>query len=1045
MESLHEKKILIEEDSILDSDSSPYAVAPNSWVNMQNMRVATTDKDATNAGQFIGGTRLLSTPQPSTNFITIGTVSDEENGRFLKFQFNTTGRQDKIICYDKNTNTEYDVLLSSQVTGGLNFSKNSLIHSAAIVNGLAYWVDGDNNQPRKINIDAAIKANNPSFITDQVPYIFPINFSEITLIKPPPIYPATILKINDPSVLANLIARESFQFAFQYVYYDNETTVVGMYSGATQVNIDSENFNAITVSMGPSFFPPWETVPDTVRIVRLIARRQNGVPEGSNTANVIKTWDKEVASEAAEIAAQNAQTTPLTYTFYNNVNGEAIAPTNVLRAFDSVPIYSEGLAYAGQRLFLGNNTEGYDAPSETSLSITKHTVIAPSVYPSPVFLEMASYKWGIAFYDFAMRKCTVVTNDSLIMTTPIRGLVTFTVVDYVTWNLSNTNAANEIPEWAYYYAPVRTLNQRTRFFIESISFTSKYATKDTGGNYVFASNTYTPPVVGIGLYTGPLIQAGLGYTFEEGDLCLLKTTTFPGAIYGVYPVVAQQGNYIVIKVPNIGDLSLLNLTYQIYKPYKSQENEPYFEIGNAYAVLNPATSSRAYSDLTANVFGDSFILDRTFTGIGAPVVYSPYAMSRNDSYYKQWNISVGKINIVSLLGQVKKRQYFRWSNTFIPNTAINGLSTFDSLDEASVSEDCGSITKLILTSKAQKEGVIMLCICAIETNSVYLGESQIIDSTGATQFFTQSKGVVSTINVLKGSFGTINPESVVEYRGRVYFYSAITGKYIQYSENGLFAISDYKMTRFWNQFSLQYQSMIASEIEALGSRPFIFSTIDPNHNELLISIPKLSNEPPKGYLPDYPQTIYPFDILDFQAKTLVFKLDFGAGRPKWMGSYSWINTEYFAVLQNELYSFKNGFTYLHNQPNYNEFYGVLYSSKIMHLANKEISKPKIYYNFSSQSNLRPNFVYFYNSYPIQQASDLVDNDFKPLEGYFFAVLFRNKLVPTDAGFTTDGLLTGEVMRNAYMYVLCEWRVEDNKPLSLEFLNIGYALSRGIPV
>lgn len=1043
MQSLQEKKILIEDDSALDADSSPYAVAPNAWINMQNMRIATTDKNATNAGQFIGGTKLLSIPQPSINYLTIGTCVDEENGMFVKFQFNTTGRQDRIVAYYKNFNIEYDVLLSSQVIGGLNFSKRSLIHSAVIIKGMLYWVDGENNQPRKINLQSAIKANNPSFVTDQRPYTFPINFSEITLIKPPPVYAPGFVKFNDSAVLANLIASHSFQFAFQYIYYDNERTTIGLYSAATEVNIDSENFNSISVTMRDFFSANWEFIPNTVRIVRLIVRRQNGVPEGSDIANVIKTWDKEILAQAAEIAANNAQITALNYLFYNNVNGEAIAKGDVLKAFDSVPIFSDTLAYANQRLFLGNNTEGYNVPKSTSLSITKNLILSPFGTGTPVYMDMATYNWGMNFYDFAMRKCSVVTNESLIMTTPIRVALTATVVDFITWTLSNANAVNEIPAEAYYYAPDRTLNQRTRFFIDSISITSKYATKDANGDYVFTSDTYTPPVVGIGLNTTALVQAGLGYTFSEGDLCLLTLRPTPGTVYGVFPVIGQVGNYIIIKAQNIGDLSTLDLRFQIYTPYNTSENEPYYELPAMYKVLNPGQPTRSYQTLTGTFFGDAFIVDRNLTGIGATVPYQSYAMSRNDAYYKQWNISVGKVNVVSQLGQVKKTQYFRWSNTFTPNTAINGLSTFDSLDQIPVSEDCGSITKLILTSKAQIEGIIMLCICAIETNSVYLGESQIIDSTGATQFFTQSKGVVSTINVLKGSFGTINPESVIEYRGRVYFYSAITGKYIQYSENGLFAISDYKMTRFWNQFTLEYQSLTQQEIEDLGGRPFIFSTIDPNHNELLISIPKLSNDPPKGYLPDYPNAIYPFDILDFQGKTIVYKLDFGVGRPKWMGSYSF-NPEYFVVLQNELYGFKNGHTYLHNQSNYNEFYGILYSSKIMMIANKEISKPKIYYNVSSQSNLRPNFCYFYNNYPIQQSSDLVDNDFAEKEGAFFAAIFRNKLIPTVDGFTTDGLLTGEVIRNAYMFVMIEWRVGE-KPLSLEFINIGYSISRGIPV
>jgi len=164
----------------------------------------------------------------------------------------------------------------------------------------------------------------------------------------------------------------------------------------------------------------------------------------------------------------------------------------------------------------------------------------------------------------------------------------------------------------------------------------------------------------------------------------------------------------------------------------------------------------------------------------------------------------------------------------------------------------------------------MLALCNSEINSIYLGETQITDSTGKTQFFSASQSVISTINILKGNYGCISPESVVQYRGKVYFVDLANGRVVQYSDNGLDAISNVKMSRFWKNWSYKYQSLTKAEIEVFGDRPYIFSMVDSGHDELLISLPKLSNNPPKGYLPDYPSTVYPFDILDYQGKTLVY-------------------------------------------------------------------------------------------------------------------------------------------------------------------------------
>lgn len=1227
MQGQQEKKYFLSEDSRLNSDDAAFAVSPNSWVNLENCRTGTTDKGVTGVVESIGGTLLLSTPQPSINYLGIGSAADDENGRFAEFKFNTTGTQHKITCYYKSTGIEYDVLLSSQVTGGLNFSKNSPIHSAVVVNGLLYWVDGTNNQPRKINLEAAIKGNYPSFVTTQAPYTFPLNFSEITIIKPTAALAPNIQKDFDATFLNNFIANNAFEFSHQFIWYDNETTVTGCYSVNSRLNTPTEDYNRVVVTMSP-----FQLIPSSVRIVNLVVRYSN-----ENNAFVVKTWDREVGAEATEIDAQNDGSALLTYNFYNSISGEFLAPVEVLRPFDDVPLYSETIEAFKNRIGLANNEHGMNTPATTSFALRRGTTIelssssqntplialrygygglgpdygysgwyvylsfaqvpgyylingtdttsmgSPNFPPLPakptsvvyttgltfkgatvsetivntkppstayptrisettdgsivtitgisqttynVMSQLGVFYGGIVFYDFAMRKCgvsnhnpntsytlyktsgsainflipgantvaivnsfgayiapgdrieivstasagtytvseveyniglssyvltivepapTIVLSSSVIniyipnstfVKTPRRTFTYNTAISGLDWSLSNTDALNEIPEEAYYYCPVLTLNQRTRFFVQAFTNTAKYATKDINGNYVFTSTIFLNTVVGIGINTEALVQAQLGYTFTEGDICILIRGDND---YFQIPVIGQDGNYIILKAEDIGNLNNIQFVYEIYTPYKTSANEPYFEMGGMMQIDNPGTALREYSILSGSFRSDSYAITRNYSTF----TYFAGAMSPNDLFYKRWDNDGGKINVVTKLGRLKKGKYIIWSDNFIPNTAINGLSTFRSENQIPVPEDCGDIYKLVLTSKVQAEGTVMLSICANETNSLYLQETQVTDSTGATQFFAASDNVISTINTLKGSRGTTHPTSVIRYRGNVYWWDNLNGKIVQYSVNGLFDISDYKMVRFWNLFTLQFNSMTPEEIEALGSRPFVFGGIDPMHSELLFSIPKLSNTPPKGYLPDYSDKIYPFDILDFQRKSIVYKLDLGLGNPKWLGSYS-ITAETFISINNELYSIKNGHLYLHNQPNYNEIYGVQYSTKIMIVANAELNKPKVYNNISSESNLVPSFVYFYSEYPIQQASDLVDLDFKNLEGIFYATIFRNKLIPTAAGYTTDGLLTGEKMRNTAMMIMLEWRV-GTTPLQLKFINIGFQVSLGNPV
>ena len=103
--------------------------------------------------------------------------------------------------------------------------------------------------------------------------------------------------------------------------------------------------------------------------------------------------------------------------------------------------------------------------------------------------------------------------------------------------------------------------------------------------------------------------------------------------------------------------------------------------------------------------------------------------------------------------------------------------------------------------------------------------------------------------------------------------------------------------------------------------------------------------------------------------------------------------------------------------------------------------PKVYDNFVSESNIIPNFVYFYNEFPYLQTSDLVGTDFVQLEGIWYANILRNKVVPTVSGNVYTGLLTAEVMRNTNMYVLAEYS-PTSEPLQLRLIQLGLSISKG---
>lgn len=1016
----------------LNADDDLFAIKLNEVINMQDCRIGSTDKGVTATVESVGGTLLLSTPSPSVSFIEIGNIEDDPNNRIIYFYYNLNTTQHKIEVYDKTAGIIYLVLLSSQIDGGLNFNKDYPIHSGRIESGYAYWTD-DYNSPRVLNIDAGIKMNNPSYVTDEVAYTNPLEAEVISLIRKPSTMSLRAGKFNNPAITVNNITDFAGQFSVRYIFRNGAISVLATPSNLINYNTVSEvvlDINYVLVN--------WigvEHIPQDVQQVDFCVRYGN-----SGNYFVIRSWNKNIVADAAAIAANNAGILGLQATFLNDRVGISLDDEYSVKPFDNVPLLCEALEISLNRLFLGNNLASYNSPVLTSLVGTMVTDTNHTPFQNPTFKAFGIYKICITFRDRYKRVIgNAFTTETLKFQIPDRDYNYTTYVKFIAWTLSNAAAVNEIPFDAESYTIGITKNLQTRFFIDSKAAAMKYAMKNPSTGLITYQDTYSQGAYGLAFDASYIPTDGMGYQFQPGDL--IKVYQNASATTFTLPLIDQDGSYIISKLENLGSFATQpNILFEIYTTYFEVGDDPFYTTGIVYLVANPHTNIRTYGTTADNIGGDVYLYDR-FTPTGS---YTAENMSPTATHWKEWLGNWGEINLNITSKQVRKKTSIVYSNVIIEGTQTNGLNTFEALNEKILPVDMGALYKLQQTSKVQEQGNIMLAIGDKQTASLYLGEVQVV---GADQnaFLASSPNVIGTINILKGNFGTNMPTSVVEYRGSVFWFDLNSGRIIQYASNGLFPISNYKMTRFWKQWAIQFLSMTKAQVESFGDRPFVFGIVDPAHDELLFSLPKLANYPPKGYIPDYPthetpwivnNFVYPFDPLDFLGKTLVFDLKYS----RWRGSFSFV-PEGFCSLQNQLYSFKSGQLYLHNQQNQCQYYGVQYYPKVMCVSNMEPTLPKSYNSIAVRSNIVPSFTFFYNLYPYQQGSDLLDYDYRSIEGVWYANIRRNIYQPTATGHTADGLLTAEKMRSTAMMVMLLFSV-NTVPLELKFVDFNFSISHG---
>lgn len=1124
-------------NGLLDSDSSEKDVPPNCFVSGKNFRYGSTDKGGIGDFESIlkNAEKFHVLPSGGIN-IRIGFATDDENGFIIKFNQNSIG-DDGIYLFDIVNELWYTVLLSDDVTGGLNFNKYKLINGAYVINNILYWNDNE-NEPRKLHLGAFMAAYGQSPLpspvdTDYTP-TFPIDDSEITLIRRPSDYPPSIEKKYDSTFVANFIQNESYQFAIEFIHFDGERSVFSPWSMSSLLNKPDENFNYVYV-----VFNTTDDVPQTVRLVRIIVK--NGK---TGKGFVAKTWDRLITSENTDINNKN-----LTFNFYGNITGEPIDEATMVRPFHTVPLQSGSQERAKNRTILVNNLEGYDTPKSTSLLLalptpisvglsslskqlisikhkqanplvgtglyaysawyvyltevvpvgyyeitsTAQTVTGSSVYPTlpappvtvafgaltfrgnltnvviwntrpggsyypgeseivttsnvsavtgiststfSIFLPESHYKAGVVFYDRYLRKCGVVFTDDVIEI-PARNYAFSAGYSSIFWSLSNSIVSDEIPDYAYYYSVVRTLNQNTRYFVASYTNQVRYATKNAvTGLLEFTATTFSSDVVAVAVNANALLQANLGWSVGEDDQCIIIDNS--DNKYQL-PLIGAEGDYFLLKPKDVGNVTSKTWVYRFYVPYKINEQEPYFEVGEMLAIDDPTLPSRNYSVISGYFRADSVVLMRTFNATS----YFAEAMNPNDTYFQRWDTDAGRPNFPTKLGQVRHNTGISFSNVYIQGTQNNGLSEFDALNKEILPEDIGTATKAILTSKVQAEGSVLIVIGEQEACSVYLGEVQVFDAEG-NPFLSKSSKFIGQINLLKGGFGSSNHESVVLCNNSmVAWYSLTKAKFVLYDNNGIYPISDNGLQRVSKLFSDKYAELTVGEIEALGSRPFVFGGFDPYHEEIYFCIPSTEETPPKGYLPSYVSPdlpiIYPYDIYDGIAKVLVYK-----SKLKRWGAPHEYQTEGFVDIRSLLYSSKSGSLYKHNVDDgtadtYSSWYGQSVIPSFGFLINEEANIVKEFLTLSVEGNFQPTFLNCYTTLPNIQTSDIVA-EWKTRLGVFYVAIRRDRLSPNTTGTYDDKLNKGDKMQGQWLFVWAEF--ETNHLLQVRYFNCVYSRSSG---
>jgi hypothetical protein len=273
--------------------------------------------------------------------------------------------------------------------------------------------------------------------------------------------------------------------------------------------------------------------------------------------------------------------------------------------------------------------------------------------------------------------------------------------------------------------------------------------------------------------------------------------------------ISLLGDYLIYpSSANLDTIATGGFQIEIYTPKKESENDPWYEVGVEFPILEPHTSERSHAgdkDQTIGVDDGIVVLDCGDVYIRQRVMATGYDYNGgvesvgdandhiaawfcedphySDFYVSNWN-NKGRLGLFSAFA---KKQNLKASiyhtNAFIDNTQVNGLSRVEFFNNVALRDEHGGINRLMQigdTLKAFQDKKI---------TSVYIQKAFALNGDGTNNVILSDK-TFAGVRPHDDDYGCIHPGSVSKVENNIFFYDFYNAAVVQATQGGLINICD---------------------------------------------------------------------------------------------------------------------------------------------------------------------------------------------------------------------------------------------------------------
>lgn len=341
-------------------------------------------------------------------------------------------------------------------------------------------------------------------------------------------------------------------------------------------------------------------------------------------------------------------------------------------------------------------------------------------------------------------------------------------------------------------------------------------------------------------------------------------TTLGNVVDGLldYEIIKQSTdlNTIYIQQIVIGDLGK-NTLIEIYRPRKDMADTHvlFYEFGDLMSIIEDSTGELVHGgidqdqDTALNLpatgtfdEGDVYHIMRTpskpLDDANVTVGAFHESMWWSD-FYESDDWDKGKSGEETNFNE-RTLNIVRYSNVYLQNTGINGLSTFDTnttepYGYKELNDVYGNIIAIM------EIGDTLKVYQQTKPSSILIGRSEYVDTSGTGDIIKGGKTILGSIRYSPTNYGTEFPESLCRNNRYVYGWDIYNGIVWRDSANGIFPISgryesvegssDYRMATWFKE---KAKALLLSGVDNID----VMSTFDEEYKLFILSFRDSVNE-----------------------------------------------------------------------------------------------------------------------------------------------------------------------------------------------------------